>query len=90
MAAPRVILLDEPGAGVNPTLMNELIKRIQQLQGKGITFLLIEHDMDLVLKLCDPVIVMTEGKKLTEGSFLEIRRDRRVLEAYLGKRQWDF
>jgi branched-chain amino acid transport system ATP-binding protein len=90
MAAPRIILLDEPGAGVNPTLMNELINRIQQLREKGITFLLIEHDMDLVLRLCDPVIVMTEGKKLTEGSFLEIRRDRRVLEAYLGKRQWDF
>jgi branched-chain amino acid transport system ATP-binding protein len=89
MADPQMILLDEPGAGVNPTLMNELIKRILELQEKGLTFLLIEHDMDLVLKLCDPVIVMTEGKKLTEGSFAEIRRDERVLEAYLGRRQWD-
>jgi len=89
MADPQMILLDEPGAGVNPTLMNELIKRILELQEKGLTFLLIEHDMDLVLKLCDPVIVMTEGKKMTEGSFIEIRRDERVLEAYLGRRQWD-
>ncbi len=69
MADPQMILLDEPGAGVNPTLMNELIKRILQLQEKGFTFLLIEHDMDLVVKLCDPVIVMTEGQKLTEGNF---------------------
>jgi branched-chain amino acid transport system ATP-binding protein len=89
MADPRMILLDEPGAGVNPTLMNELIKRILQLQEKGFTFLLIEHDMDLVVKLCDPVIVMTEGQKLTEGKFSEVRRDERVLEAYLGRRQWD-
>jgi branched-chain amino acid transport system ATP-binding protein len=89
MADPQMILLDEPGAGVNPTLMNELIKRILELQEKGLTFLLIEHDMDLVLKLCDPVVVMTEGKKLTEGIFAEIRRDERVLEAYLGRRQWD-
>ena len=89
MADPQMILLDEPGAGVNPTLMNELIKRILELQEKGLTFLLIEHDMDLVLKLCDPVIVMTEGKKLTEGIFAEIRRDERVLEAYLGRRRWD-
>jgi branched-chain amino acid transport system ATP-binding protein len=89
MAAPRMILLDEPGAGVNPTLMNDLVKRILQLQEQGITFLLIEHDMDLVLKLCHPVIVMTEGRKLTEGGFSEIRRDERVLEAYLGRRRWD-
>jgi branched-chain amino acid transport system ATP-binding protein len=89
MADPQMILLDEPGAGVNPTLMKELIKKILHLQEKGLTFLLIEHDMDLVLKLCDPVIVMTEGQKLTEGTFTEVRRDERVLEAYLGRRRWD-
>jgi len=89
MADPQMVLLDEPGAGVNPTLMNELMKRILQLQERGLTFLLIEHDMDMVLKLCNPVIIMTEGKKLTEGSFLEIRKDERVLEAYLGRRQWN-
>ena len=87
MADPRIILLDEPGAGVNPSLMKDLVARILQLKGEGMTFLLIEHDMDLVLSLCDTVIVMTQGEKLTEGSFDEIRRDARVLEAYLGKRQ---
>jgi len=85
MADPKIVLLDEPGAGVNPTLMKDLVVRILQLKEQGMTFLLIEHDMDLVLSLCDPVIVMTQGEKLTEGSFDEIRRDARVLEAYLGK-----
>jgi branched-chain amino acid transport system ATP-binding protein len=87
MADPRIILLDEPGAGVNPTLMKEIVARILQLKEEGMTFLLIEHDMDLVLSLCHPVIVLTEGKKLTEGPFEEIRKDPRVLEAYLGRRQ---
>ncbi len=89
MADPRIILLDEPGAGVNPTLMNELVKKILELQTRGLTFLLIEHDMDLVVRLCHPVIVLTEGRKLTEGSFSEVRQDQRVLEAYLGRRRWD-
>jgi branched-chain amino acid transport system ATP-binding protein len=85
MADPVMVLLDEPGAGVNPTLMGKLMNRIQKLQKEEhITFLLIEHDMDLVMKLCDPVIVMSEGKKLTEGSPDEIKRDAKVLEAYLG------
>jgi branched-chain amino acid transport system ATP-binding protein len=87
MADPKIVLLDEPGAGVNPALMKELVARILQLKEQGMTFLLIEHDMDLVLSLCHPVIVMTEGKKLTEGAFEEIRQDARVLEAYLGKAQ---
>jgi branched-chain amino acid transport system ATP-binding protein len=84
MGDPRVILLDEPGAGVNPTLMRSLVETIQALRAAGRTFLLIEHDMDLVTELCDPVIVMAQGRKLVEGSFAEIRRDPRVLEAYLG------
>jgi branched-chain amino acid transport system ATP-binding protein len=87
MADPKIVLLDEPGAGVNPALMKDLVARILRLKEEGMTFLLIEHDMDLVLSLCDTVIVMTQGEKLTEGSFDEIRRDARVLEAYLGKRQ---
>jgi branched-chain amino acid transport system ATP-binding protein len=87
MADPKIVLLDEPGAGVNPALMKDLVARILQLKEQGMTFLLIEHDMDLVLSLCYPVIVMTEGKKLTEGAFDEVRKDARVLEAYLGKRQ---
>ena len=84
MSDPRIILLDEPGAGVNPTLMRSLVATIRGLQTAGRTFLLIEHDMDLVTELCDPVIVMTQGRKLMEGPFAEVRRDPRVLEAYLG------
>ena len=84
MSEPRIILLDEPGAGVNPTLMRSLVETIRTLRSAGRTFLLIEHDMDLVTELCDPVIVMAEGRTLTEGPFAEVRRDPRVLEAYLG------
>ena len=85
MANPKMVLLDEPGAGVNPTLMKKLIANIRRLcEEKKITFFLIEHDMDLVMNLCDPVIVMSEGTKLVEGSPEEIRKDERVLEAYLG------
>jgi branched-chain amino acid transport system ATP-binding protein len=85
MADPKIVLLDEPGAGVNPTLMKKLIANIETLRDeKGITFLLIEHDMDLVMNLCDPVIVMSEGKKLAEGTADEIQSNEEVLEAYLG------
>jgi len=85
MAEPKMVLLDEPGAGVNPTLMGKLTDNIRTLRDeKGITFLLIEHDMDLVMNLCDPVIVMSEGRKLAEGPPDTIKKDERVLEAYLG------
>lgn len=85
MADPKMVLLDEPGAGVNPTLMRKLIDNIMRLcEEKGITFFLIEHDMDLVMTLCNPVIVMSEGRKLAEGTPEEIKRDERVLAAYLG------
>ena len=85
MAEPEMILLDEPGAGVNPTLMSKLTCNIRSLRDeKEITFFLIEHDMALVMNLCDQVIVMSEGRKLAEGPPETIRRDERVLEAYLG------
>jgi branched-chain amino acid transport system ATP-binding protein len=84
MSEPRIILLDEPGAGVNPTLMRSLVEAIRALRAAGRTFLLIEHDMDLVTELCDPVIVMAQGRTLVEGPFAEVRRDPRVVEAYLG------
>jgi branched-chain amino acid transport system ATP-binding protein len=85
MADPELILLDEPGAGVNPTLMKKLVGYIEHLcYEEGVTFLLIEHDMDLVMTLCNPVIVMSEGKKLMEGTPDEVRTDQRVLDAYLG------
>ena len=85
MCDPLLILLDEPGAGVNRVLMKELVKRIEFLcHDRGITFFVIEHDMDLVTRLCNPVIVMSEGKRLAEGTPEEIKKDERVLEAYLG------
>jgi len=85
MAEPKMVLLDEPGSGVNPTLMRKLIANIRKLcEEKKITFFLIEHDMDLVMDLCNPVIVMSEGKKLAEGTPEEIKKDESVLEAYLG------
>lgn len=85
MADPRLILLDEPGAGVNPTLLKRLGRVIERLQNeRGLTFLLIEHDMDFVMRLCRPVIVLSEGKVLARGAPEDIQRDPRVLDAYLG------
>ena len=86
MADPRLIMLDEPGAGVNPTLLKRLVEYIQRLAfEQGVTIFLIEHDMDLVMSTCAPVIVMSSGRKLTEGPPDVIRRDPQVLEAYLGE-----
>jgi branched-chain amino acid transport system ATP-binding protein len=85
MADPELLLLDEPGAGINPALMDELAAYILHLaRERGVTILLIEHDMDLVMRLCDPVIVLSEGRPLVEGAFAEVIKDPRVLEAYLG------
>lgn len=85
MCDPEMILLDEPGAGVNRVLMRRLVENIETLRREaGITFFVIEHDMDLVTRLCNPVIVMSQGERLAEGSPEEIKQDERVLEAYLG------
>jgi len=85
MAAPRLVLLDEPGAGVNPTLLAELAHMIERLATeRGYTICLIEHNMDMIARLCDPVIVMAEGRVLTRGTIEEVRGDPRVVEAYLG------
>jgi len=85
MCDPQLILLDEPGAGVNPTLMKRLVSAIEELcYERGITFFIIEHDMDLVTRLCNPVIVCCQGEKIAEGLPDEIKADERVLEAYLG------
>jgi len=86
MAEPRLVLLDEPTAGVNPTLQNEIGERLLELPRRGITVLLIEHDMGFIARLCNPVIVMAEGQVLTQGTFDEVRNDHRVREAYLGRR----
>lgn len=80
-----LILLDEPGAGVNPALMNTLTDMIRRLnRDHGKTFLIVEHDMDMIAQLCDPVVVMTQGSLLTQGRFDDLRRDPAVIEAYLG------
>ena len=82
---PALVLLDEPGAGVNPTLLLKICDMISELhRQRGYTFCLIEHDMDLISSLCDPVIVLAEGTVLTEGKMEEVRRNRQVLDAYLG------
>ena len=84
MANPDIILLDEPGAGVNPTLMNKLIGYIRRLNEQGKTFLIVEHNMDLVMTMCNPIIVMNAGSILTQGTAQKIRTDERVINAYLG------
>ena len=85
MAEPRVVLLDEVGAGVNRTLLKEIAGAILRLNlHRGYTFCIIEHNMELISLLCDPVIVMVEGKVLTQGSAPEVQADERVVEAYLG------
>ena len=85
MSRPRMILLDEPGAGVNPTLARRLVSHIQRVRDEmGVTFLLIEHDMDLIARLCDPVIVMANGRVLMEGSPADVLANATVQEAYLG------
>ena len=84
MVDPQLILLDEPAAGVNPVLLESLVQRIQQLQQRGVTFLLIEHNMDLVMRLCNPVVVMAQGKLVTQGTPQQVRSDPRVVDAYLG------
>ena len=86
MAEPKLVLLDEPTAGVNPTLQNEIGERLLELPKRGITVLLIEHDMGFIAHLCNPVICMAEGQVLTEGTFDAVRSDHRVREAYLGRR----
>jgi len=84
MTDPEMVLLDEPLAGVNPTLEERLLDRLHDLQAEGYTFLLVEHDMDIIMNNCDPIVVMHQGQKLVEGSPGTVKSDERVLEAYLG------
>ena len=85
MAEPRLVLLDEPGAGVNPTLLVKLREMIQRLnRERGYTIVIIEHDMDFIASLCERIIVLAEGAVLTEGTMDAVRRDARVIDAYLG------
>ncbi|NTJ67729.1 ABC transporter ATP-binding protein [Agrobacterium rhizogenes] len=84
MADPALILLDEPAAGVNATLLETIIDRIRDINQRGVTFLLIEHNIDMVTRLCHRVLVMASGQLLCEGTPEEVARDPRVIEAYLG------
>jgi branched-chain amino acid transport system ATP-binding protein len=85
MLDPTMMLLDEPFAGVNPTLEEKLLDRIHELRGEGLTFLLVEHDIDLIMENCEHVIVMHQGQILAEGPPAEIRSNDRVIDAYLGE-----
>ena len=86
MVDPKIVLLDEVGAGVNRTLLNEITDAILRLnKEKNYTFFVIEHDMDLIEKICDPVIVMAEGSVLFEGKSEEVKKNEKVIESYLGK-----
>jgi branched-chain amino acid transport system ATP-binding protein len=84
MTDPELILLDEPVAGVNPTLTEKLLDRIEALAAEGYTFCVVEHDMEVIMAISDRVIVMDQGTKLMAGSPEEVRGDERVIEAYLG------
>ncbi|MEI9402569.1 ABC transporter ATP-binding protein [Mesorhizobium argentiipisi] len=87
MTDAKLVLLDEPAAGVNRTLLRKIEQKIEYLHDKlGYTFILIEHDMEMIERLCQPVICMAEGKVLIEGDFRTVRSDPQVLEAYLGER----
>ena len=88
MVEAKIVLLDEVGAGVNRTLLNDIADIIKKLNyEKNYTFFMIEHDMNFLSKLCDKVIVMTEGSVLVEGGIDEIKKNEKVIEAYLGRGQ---
>jgi len=84
IAEPQVILLDEPAGGINPTMINYLAERIHTLNQRGVTFLVVEHNMEFVMDLCERVMVMHRGARIAEGTPGEVRANPAVLEAYLG------
>jgi ABC-type branched-subunit amino acid transport system ATPase component len=84
VAGPELVLLDEPAAGVNPALLETLVEKLLELHRRGVTFLIIEHNLDLVMSICHPVVVMARGRVIYEGDAAGVRDDPRVLEAYLG------
>jgi ABC-type branched-subunit amino acid transport system ATPase component len=84
MADPATILLDEPAGGVNPALIDRIARLVRQLNAEGKTFVIVEHNLDLVMSICDHIVVLDRGRPIAEGPPAMIRSDQRVLEAYLG------
>ena len=85
MTEPNLIMLDEPASGVNPALMERILDHIRQLNSSGITFLIVEHNMDVVMSVCSSIVVMAHGEVLSKGTPEAIREDDTVLDAYLGR-----
>jgi branched-chain amino acid transport system ATP-binding protein len=85
MPEPKLIMLDEPAGGVNPTLMGRIMDHIRELNAAGMSFLIVEHNMDVVMSLCSTIVVMAHGEVLTKGTPDAIRADDIVLDAYLGR-----
>ena len=83
MAQPRMLLLDEPLAGVNPSLRETITEHLARLRDQGLTMMMVEHELQAVDRCCDPVIVMAAGRVLAEGSMREIRANKEVVDAYL-------
>jgi ABC-type branched-subunit amino acid transport system ATPase component len=84
MSEPRLVLLDEPTAGVNPVLVETMERHIRRRHASGITFLIVEHDMPFVMRLCDPVIVLDAGRPIFSGEPAQVQHNPLVLDAYLG------
>jgi branched-chain amino acid transport system ATP-binding protein len=83
MLGPRLLLLDEPMAGVHPSIVGEIATYLEALREEGITILMVEHELHVVERLCDPVIVMAQGRVIGQGSMEELRRQREIVDAYL-------
>ena len=84
MTGPQLVLLDEPTAGVNGVMIDTMERHIRERNARGVTFLIVEHDLNFVMRLCDPVIVLDQGRTIFVGDPAELHRDQRVLDAYLG------